>query len=70
MGGELQRGRQRSSRRAPAQVAFMAGGAGGKPQRRSKRVAALLLVARWAAALVLVARWAAAQVQAGGGAGG
>ena len=64
MGGELQRGRRRSSRRAPAQVAFMAGGAGGKPQRGSKRAAALLLAMHWDAALVLVT----AHVQVGGGA--
>ena len=64
VGGELQRGRRRSSRRAPAQVAFTVGGAGGKPRRGSKRAAALLLATRWDAALVLVA----AQVQAGGSA--
>ena len=66
MGGNLQQGRRRSSRRAPAQVAFMAGGAGVKPRHRCKRAAALLLVAGWATILVLVA----AQIEAGGGAGG
>ena len=66
VGGDLQRGRRRSSRRAPAQVAFTAGGAGGKPRHKCKRAAALLLVAGWATVLVLVA----AQIQAGGGAGG
>ena len=66
MGGDLERGPRRSSRRAPTHVAFTAGGAGGKPRHRCKRAAALLLVADWATVLVLVA----AQIQAGGGAGG
>ena len=66
MGGDLQRGRRRSSRRVSAQVAFTAGGAGGKPWHMCKRAAALLLVAGWAMVLVLVA----AQIQAGSGAGG
>ena len=35
--------RRRSSRRAPTQAAFTAGGAGGKPRHRCKRAVALLL---------------------------
>lgn len=64
---EIQRRWRRSSRRAPAQVAFAAGAAGGSVGARpgGLQAAALVLVARWAA-LVFVA----AQVQAGGGAGG
>ena len=73
VGGDLQRGRLRSSRRAPTQVAFTAGGAGGKPRHRCKRVAALSLVAGWATVLVLVAvqvgsrRWLQGAGDGGGG---
>ena len=48
------------------QVAFTAGGAGGKPRHSGKLEVALLLVAGWATVLVFVAM----QIQAGGDAGG